>query len=105
LLIIRILDNQKGGINMPVVKLRERGQLTIPYEYRKELGLSKEDVLNVLKIGDMLVLVPRQLAGDVISRKIESAMKKKGLTLDNLLKNLRKQRERYSRETHAKTKA
>ena len=90
---------------MPVVKLRERGQLTIPYEYRKELGLGKEDVLNVLKIGDVLVLVPRQLAGDIISRKIESAMKKKGLTLDNLLKNLREQRKRYAKETYAKTKA
>jgi bifunctional DNA-binding transcriptional regulator/antitoxin component of YhaV-PrlF toxin-antitoxin module len=49
---------------MPFVKLRERGQLTIPYEYRKDLGLGKEDVLNVLKIGDVLILVPRQLAGD-----------------------------------------
>jgi len=90
---------------MSVVKLRERGQLTIPYKYRKELGLGKEDVLNVLKIGDVLILVPRQLAGDIISRKIESAMKKKGLTLDNLLKNLREQRKRYSKETYAKTKA
>jgi bifunctional DNA-binding transcriptional regulator/antitoxin component of YhaV-PrlF toxin-antitoxin module len=90
---------------MPVVKLRERGQLTIPYEYRKELGLGKEDILNVLKIGDVLILVPRQLAGDVISRKIETEMKKKGLTLDNLLKNLREQRKRYSKETYAKTKA
>jgi bifunctional DNA-binding transcriptional regulator/antitoxin component of YhaV-PrlF toxin-antitoxin module len=90
---------------MPVVKLRERGQMTIPYEYRKELGLGKEDVLNVLKIGDVLILVPRQLAGDVISRKIESAMKKKGLTLDNILKNLREQRKRYSKRTYAKTKA
>jgi len=90
---------------MPIVKLRERGQLTIPYEYRKELGLGKEDMLNVLKIGDVLILVPRQLAGDVISRKIESAMKKKGLTLDNILKNLREQRKRYSKETYAKTKA
>lgn len=89
---------------MPVVKLRERGQLTIPYEYRKELGLGKEDVLNVLKIGDVLILVPRQLAGDVISRKIESQMKGKGLTLDNLLKNLSEQRKRYSKETYAKTK-
>jgi len=87
---------------MAVVKLRERGQLTIPYEYRKELGLGKEDVLNVLKIGDVLVLVPRQLAGDVISKKIESAMKKKGLTLDSILKDLRGQRRRYSRETYAK---
>ena len=90
---------------MPVVKLRERGQLTIPYEYRKELGIGKEDVLNVLKIGDVLILVPKQLAGDIISRKMESAMRKKDLTLDNLLKNLREQRKRYSRETHAKTKA
>lgn len=90
---------------MPVVKMRERGQLTIPYEYRKELGIGKEDVLNILKIGDVLILVPRQLAGDVVSRKIEAAMKKKGLTLDNLLKNLREQRKKYSRETHAKTKA
>ncbi|MDP3296083.1 MAG: AbrB/MazE/SpoVT family DNA-binding domain-containing protein [Thermodesulfovibrionia bacterium] len=90
---------------MPVVKMRERGQLTIPYEYRKELGLGKEDVLNIIKIGDVLILVPKQLAGDIISRKMESAMRKKDLTLDNLLKNLREQRKRYSRETHAKTKA
>jgi len=90
---------------MPVVKLRERGQLTIPYEYRKELGIGKEDVLNVLKIGDVLILVPKQLAGDVVSKKIEASMKKKGLTLDNLLKNLREQRKKYSRETYAKAKA
>lgn len=90
---------------MPVVKLRERGQVTIPYEYRKDLGLGKEDVLNVLKIGDVLILVPRQLSGDALSRKIESTMKKKGLTLDNLLSNLREQRKRYSKETYAKAKA
>ena len=62
-------------------------------------------MLNILKIGDVLVLVPRQLAGDVVSRKIEGSMKKKGLTLDNLLNNLREQRKKYSRETYAKTKA
>lgn len=90
---------------MPVVKLRERGQLTIPYEYRKDLGLGKEDVLNVVRIGDVLILVPRQLAGDVISKRIESAMKKKGLTLQDLLNNLGEQRKRYAKETHAKTKA
>lgn len=90
---------------MPVVKLRERGQLTIPYEYRKDLGLGKEDVLNVLKVGDVLILVPRQLSGDALSRKIETTMKKKGLTLDNLLSNLREQRKRYSKETYAKAKA
>jgi len=89
---------------MPVVKMRERGQLTIPYEYRKDLGIGKEDMLNVLKIGDVLILVPKQLAGDIVSKKIEGTMKKKGLTLDNLLSNLREQRKRYSKETYAKAK-
>ncbi|MBI3584832.1 MAG: AbrB/MazE/SpoVT family DNA-binding domain-containing protein [Nitrospinae bacterium] len=89
---------------MPVVKIRERGQLTIPYEYRKELGLGKEDMLNVLKIGDVLILVPKQLTGDVVSGKMARAMKKKGLTLDNLLSNLREQRKRYSKEAYAKAK-
>lgn len=53
----------------------------------------------------MLILVPRQLAGDAISKRIESAMKKKGLTLQDLLNNLSEQRKRYAKETHARTKA
>ena len=28
---------------MSLVKMRERGQLTIPYEYRKELGLESRE--------------------------------------------------------------
>lgn len=90
---------------MPIVKLRERGQLTIPYEYRKELGLGENDVLNVIKIGEVLVLAPRQLVGDTVSKKIESTMKKRGLTLQDLLSNLRDQRKRYSKEAYGKTKA
>jgi len=90
---------------MPIVKIRERGQLTIPYEYRKELGLEKEDVLNIIKIGEVLVLTPRQFAGDKVSKKIEVAMKKKGLKLQDLLSNLRTQRKRYSQEVYGKSKA
>jgi bifunctional DNA-binding transcriptional regulator/antitoxin component of YhaV-PrlF toxin-antitoxin module len=48
---------------MPVVKLRGMGQLTIPYEYRKELGIGKEDVLNVLKIGDAPILASAVISG------------------------------------------
>lgn len=90
---------------MPIVKLRERGQVTIPYAYRKDLGLGKEEMLNILKIGDVLILVPRPLAGDALSRKIESAMRKKELSLDSLLSNLKEQRKKYYKESYAKAKA
>jgi bifunctional DNA-binding transcriptional regulator/antitoxin component of YhaV-PrlF toxin-antitoxin module len=90
---------------MSLVKMRERGQLTIPYEYRKELGLEEKEMINIVKIGEVLILTRKQLIGDVISRKIENTMKKKGLTLQDLLDNLKDQRRRYNKEAYGKSKA
>jgi AbrB family looped-hinge helix DNA binding protein len=90
---------------MSLAKMRERGQLTIPYQYRKELGLEENEMINILKTGDVLILTRKQLAGDAASLKIESAMKKKGLSLDDLLNNLKEQRKRYNKETYGKSKA
>ncbi len=90
---------------MSLVKMRERGQLTIPYEYRKELGLEEKGMINLVKVGDVLVLTRRPLIGDETSRKIEKAMKKKGLSLDDLLSNLKGQRKKYNKEAYGKTGA
>jgi AbrB family looped-hinge helix DNA binding protein len=90
---------------MPLVKIRERGQLTIPSEYRKSLGLEEKDVVNMIKVGEALILTRKQLAGDMLSRKMESEMKKQGLSLQDLLDNLKEQRKKYTKEVHGKTKA
>lgn len=90
---------------MPTVRIRERGQVTIPSSFRKDLGLGENDTLNLVKIDEMLILTPRKPFGDAVARKVESAMKRKGLTLDDLLGNLKEQRKKYTRESHAKAKA
>ena len=90
---------------MPTVRIRERGQVTIPSSFRKDLGLGENDTLNMVKIDEMLILTPRKPFGDAVAKKVESAMKRKGMTLDDLLGNLKDQRRKYSREAHAKTKA
>jgi AbrB family looped-hinge helix DNA binding protein len=90
---------------MPLVKIRERGQLTIPSEFRKGLGLEEKDVVNIVKVGETLILTRKQLAGDLLSKKIEDEMRKKDLTLQDLLDNLKAQRKRYNKETYGKTKA
>jgi len=81
------------------VKIGNRGQLTIPSEYRKELGIEKGDVINVMKVGEVLVLTRKQVIGDTIADKMEYVMKKKGLTLQDLVSNLKEQRRKYNRET------
>lgn len=90
---------------MPLVKIRERGQLTIPSEYRKGLGLEEKDLLNIVKVGETLILSRKQLAGDLLSRKMEAEMKNKDLTLQDLLANLKEQRKLYNKEIYGKTKA
>ncbi len=90
---------------MSIVKLRERGQLTIPSEYRKDLNLEENDALKILKVGDVLILTPKRMAGDTLTKKIEKTMKKKGISLDDLLDDLKEQRAKYSKETYGtKTK-
>lgn len=90
---------------MPTVRIRERGQVTIPAVYRKDLGLEENDALNVLKIDEMLILTPRKPFGDAVSKKIEATMKRKGLGLSDLLDDLRKQRKTYNRSAYGKAKA
>ncbi|MEK6801751.1 MAG: AbrB/MazE/SpoVT family DNA-binding domain-containing protein [Nitrospirota bacterium] len=83
---------------MPTVKVWGRGQLTIPASIRKELRLEEDVSLTVVKVGEVLLLTPRPLIGDAVAKKVARAMKKTGLKLDDLLADLKEQRERYNRE-------
>ncbi|MGH7166607.1 MAG: AbrB/MazE/SpoVT family DNA-binding domain-containing protein [Nitrospiraceae bacterium] len=85
---------------MPTVKVWGRGQLTIPASIRKELNLEEETTLTIVKVGDVLLLTPRKLLGDAVAKKAARAMKKAGLRLDDLLADLKKQRERYNAERY-----
>jgi bifunctional DNA-binding transcriptional regulator/antitoxin component of YhaV-PrlF toxin-antitoxin module len=85
---------------MAVVKVWGRGQLTIPASLRKELRLDEETTLSVVKAGEALVLTPKKLIGDAVAKKAARELKKEGLTLDDLLRDLEKQRRRYNRERY-----
>jgi len=85
---------------MPTVKVWGRGQLTIPASIRKALKLEPESTLSVTTVGDALLLTPRRLVGDVVAKQAARAMKKAGLRLEDLLAELDRQRERYTRERY-----
>ena len=85
---------------MPTVKVWGRGQLTIPASIRKELHLREDATLTIVKVGNALVLTPRMLVGDAVAKKAARAMKKAGLRLQDLLVDLDRQRDRYSRERY-----
>lgn len=79
-----------------VTKMREKGQITIPVNIRESLHLSRDSVLSVARVGDGILLTPKPSVFEVVSEEFSKAAKTKGITLDNLLKDLKTIRHKES---------
>ncbi len=73
-----------------VTRMREKGQITIPAGIREVLHLSKDSVLSVSKVGDAILLTPKRSSFESVSEKFRKAAKAKGISLEDLLKDLKK---------------
>ena len=51
----------KGVIEMPYVKVLRNGQITLPKEYRKVLGIDEGQILEVILEKSKVVLKPKTL--------------------------------------------
>ena len=83
-----------------VVQVRERGQFTIPADIRHEMGIKDGDVFSLIWIEDTLIATRKRLVAPEVAQAIEVLMQEEGVTLEDLLQDLEKQRERYVREKH-----
>lgn len=84
------------------VKLWGRGQLTIPKEVRQALKLDQEDHLSIFVVGGCMVLTPKRLLGPALAKDVERSMKAQGLSLDDLLRDLKAERKRYMQEHYGR---
>lgn len=82
---------------MALVKVWGRGQLTIPAAIRKDLHLKEESALTLVKVGNVILMTPTTLQIDSLAKKARREMKKVGLTLDDVLADLDRQRTRSRR--------
>jgi len=85
-----------------LVRIRSRGQLTLPQDLREALNLDEESGLNVFRVGKVLLMTPKRLQRVSLASEVEREMKREGLTLEDLLKDLKGQRKRYLAETYPK---
>ena len=79
-----------------VVRVRDKGQVTLPSSIRESLKLSKDAVLSVAKVGDAILLTPQPSTFETVADRFSSRAKKKGITLEGLLEDLRKLRHHQS---------
>ena len=82
------------------VQIRKRGALTLPAGLRDRYGIREGDSFRVVDLDGTFVLTPLAPMVPELAREIEKARVEAGLSVEELLENLRRQRERYCRDTY-----
>jgi AbrB family looped-hinge helix DNA binding protein len=83
---------------LTTTKIGEKGQLTVPKQFRKDLGLGTGAPFAVLRLGDGLILLPEQQRFQNLCQKVSSRLTAAGPTPEDLLATLPEARDRvYAR--------
>ncbi len=83
------------------VQVRKRGVVTLPAALREKYGIEEGDVFRVVDLDGLFVLTPMTPMVPELAREIEKARLEAGLSIEELLIDLRQQRERYHQEHYA----
>ncbi len=91
---------------MTTTKIGEKGQLTVPKQFREDLGLGIGSPFAVLRLGDGLILLPEQRRFEQLCQSVSSILTRAGLTPEKILSTLPEARERvYERHYGKKARA
>jgi AbrB family looped-hinge helix DNA binding protein len=74
------------------VRVQEKGQVTIPQEIRKKLGLKRGDLVAVMETPEGVVIMPQQVLAAKALDRIGDILKEQGVSLDELIASGREQR-------------
>lgn len=83
---------------LTTTRIGEKGQLTVPKQYREDLGLETGAPFAVLRMGNGLFLIPEQQRMDRLCEEIGGVFIAAGATADSLLKTLPAMREQIFEE-------
>jgi antitoxin PrlF len=85
------------------VRMQEKGQVTIPTEIRKKLGLKRGDLVAVMETPDGVFITPQQVVATKAFDRIGDILKEQGLSVDELTASGREIRTDLLQETYGIT--
>ena len=77
------------------IQVRQRGTVTLPAELREKYGIQEGDTFRVIALDGIFVLTPMVSLVPELAREIERMRQESGLSIEELLRSLREQREQY----------
>ena len=81
-------------INTYPVKIRQRGQLTIPQSVREKWSTQNGDVITLVQFDEFVILAPTTLKTPSLARQFSQIMDEEGVSLADLLEGLEEERKK-----------
>ena len=75
-----------------LVRVQEKGQVTLPTEMRKRLGLKKGDMVAVIETEEGVLVTPQQVLAMRALDRIGAVLREQGLSLEDLIESGREER-------------
>lgn len=94
------------GTNMlakQLVRVQEKGQVTLPASARRKLGLKKGDLVAVTETPDGLLITPQRLLATKDIAQVEQTLREHGLSLDEIIESGRDIRGQMMKEKYGLT--
>jgi AbrB family looped-hinge helix DNA binding protein len=79
---------------LTTTKIGEKGQVTVPKQFRENLGLDTGAPFVILRLGDGLILMPQQDRFERLCAEVSSALTANGITPKAVLATLPEARQR-----------
>jgi AbrB family looped-hinge helix DNA binding protein len=86
-----------------LVRIQEKGQVTIPQEIRKKLGLKRGDLLAVMETPEGVFITPQQVVATKALDSIGDILKEQGLWLKEVISSGRELRTDLLQEAYGIT--
>lgn len=83
-----------------LVRVQEKGQVTLPAELRRKLGLKKGDLVAVVETEDGVLIAPQHVIAMKALDRIGQVLREKGLTLEELIASGREIRGQMVKEKY-----
>lgn len=82
------------------IQVRERGVITLPAELREKYNIENGRIFRLVDLDGIFVFVPMVPMVPELAREIERIRLEAGLGIEELLQDLREQREKYTKEKY-----
>jgi len=83
-------------------EIKSRGQLTIPKKIRVLGHLEEGQIVSIIPVGDSVIITPKRLELDEARREMKKVLKVSGVSLEDLLSGLKKEREKLYQASFGK---